>query len=281
MKLVSWNVNGIRAAAKKGFFEWLNCTSFDAVCLQETKAQPDQLDEKFLSPEGYFTAEYNSAQRKGYSGVADFFTEKLSPTEVNYGFDLSRFDKAARTKLLKDHSQELIDSFNSEGRVIESHHKVKDLSFVLFNIYFPNGGASEERLDFKMKFYDFYLKYLDEYLKLQPNIIITGDFNTAHHEIDLARPKDNLKTSGFMPMERERLDSLEELGFFDSFRAFNSEPDNYTWWSFRTAARKRNVGWRIDYFYVSKNLKPYVKNAEILSDVMGSDHCPVSLELKV
>lgn len=278
-KLVSWNVNGIRAVSKKGFFDWLKATDFDVICMQETKALPEQLDDNLIQPEGFKKTEYNSAERKGYSGVANFFKESLEPVAVNYGFDLSKIDSKAKSKILKNYPEELINSFNSEGRVIESHHKLGGLEFILFNIYFPNGGASEERLEFKLKFYDFFLEYLEEYLKLNPNIIITGDFNTAHHEIDLARPKDNLKTSGFMPIERERLDSLEKLGFFDSFREFNTEPDNYTWWSFRTAARKRNVGWRIDYFYVSAALKPYVKNAEIHQDVMGSDHCPVTLEL--
>lgn len=258
-KFISWNVNGLRAVAKKGFKDWIENCGADIVCLQETKAQPDQVPEDLVEPKGFVQSAFNSAERKGYSGVANYFSKRLQPQEINHGFGIDRYDV--------------------EGRVIESHHKIDDLEFVLFNVYFPNGGASDERLSYKLDFYDDFLKHLQKLKKQGKHLVITGDYNTAHHAIDLARPKENEKTSGFMPVEREWLDKLEAAGFVDTFRHFNKEPDNFTWWSFRTAARKRNVGWRIDYFFVSDSLLPYLKDADILSDVMGSDHCPVSLEL--
>lgn len=322
MRLCSWNVNGIRAVAKKGFLDWLKNTDFDIVCLQETKAQRDQLEPELTEIKGYDFIEYNSALRKGYSGVATLAKEQ--PTDFNFGFELEHFatspieiaqidqgkkdtslefaglkevfnsqnlsvelskglldrlssaKRLARTKL-----KEQIQAFNDEGRVIESQHKLGKDNYTLFNIYFPNGGASTERLKFKLDFYEAFLTYIEELQKTQANIIITGDYNTAHHEIDLARPKENINTSGFMPIERIYLDRLEALGFKDSFRHFNPElSDQYSWWSFRTAARERNIGWRIDYFYVSEALLPRLKAARIHAGIMGSDHCPVSVELE-
>jgi exodeoxyribonuclease-3 len=271
MKLCSWNVNGIRAVAQKGFFEWLNNSGFDVVCLQETKAQPDQLEPKFLSQLQYPYVSFNSAERKGYSGVANYFRNE--PQIIKHGFDVDLFSKPQ--KLLKD--------FNSEGRIIESHHKLDDKKLlILLNIYFPNGGSGEERLKFKLEFYEAFLDYLKALEKISPYIAVTGDYNTAHHEIDLARPKENINISGFMPIEREYLDRLQQMGYIDTFRYLNpAKKDSYTWWSFRTAARKRNVGWRIDYFFVSSALKSIISDAKILDDVMGSDHCPVTLELKI
>lgn len=279
LRLISWNVNGIRAVAKKGFHEWLEDCGADIVCLQETKAQLEQLDDSLKLPKPFDHAEFNSAERKGYSGVASFFKERIHPHKIVYGFD-----KEISKELCKKHkkfSLKKVEAFNIEGRIIESHHKLGDLEFILMNIYFPNGGASEERLNFKLDFYDFFLEYVQEYKSRKQNLIITGDYNTAHNEIDLARPKENVKTSGFMQIERDRLDQFQDLGFSDTLREFNDKPDLYTWWSFRTAARKRNVGWRIDYFWVSDSLKPHLKNASIESEVMGSDHCPVLLELKI
>jgi exodeoxyribonuclease-3 len=290
IKLCSWNVNGIRAVAKKGFFEWLNAGNFDAVCLQETKVQVEQLEAEFKGNEKYPLVHFNSAERKGYSGVASFFKEGFKPVEISDGFDLGLAQKITK-KLNMEMS--LVDAFNSEGRVICSHHDLNDngsndLSsndfskekiLVLFNIYFPNGGANQERYKFKLRFYDFFLEYLKAYEEEYPNIAVTGDYNTAHNAIDLARPKDNEQTSGFIREERDYLDRLLEMGYIDTFRHLHPEPDNYTWWSYRTAARKRNVGWRIDYFFVSKSLVGKVKEAEILNQVEGSDHCPVSLVL--
>ena len=266
MKLISWNVNGIRAIAKKGFLEWLDTCGCDIVCLQETKAQEEQLENKLKIFEKYPRVFFNSAERKGYSGVASFFSEAATPLSLEPGFP-----ESPKTK-----------EFNVEGRVIKSIHKLNsaNLDFILFNVYFPNGGASEERLDFKLRFYEYFWDYIDELKKENPHIIITGDFNTAHHPIDLARPDENIDVSGFMPKERVYLDKLEEKAFVDSFRhIYPDAPDNYTWWSYRTAARKRNVGWRIDYFYISKSLVPHIKDAQILAQVEGSDHCPVFLEI--
>lgn len=266
LKIVSWNVNGIRAVEKKGFHDAVKNFAADIFCLQETKAQKDQLGDSLLNLADYKQVDFNSAERKGYSGVANYFSKDSGLVDLRHGIEDEAFNK----------------KYDVEGRVIKSKHKLGDLEFTLFNIYFPNGGASDERLKFKLEFYDDFLDYIEELKKSEKNIIITGDFNTAHHEIDLARPKDNLKTSGFMPIERERLDSLEELGFFDAYRSFYPElAEKYTWWSFRTAARKRNVGWRIDYFYMTDTLRPFLKAAEQHDDVLGSDHCPVSIVIAV
>ncbi|MFM7457868.1 MAG: exodeoxyribonuclease III [bacterium] len=295
IKLCSWNVNGIRAVAKKGFFTWLKNSDYDLVCLQETKAHKEQiietLEEENLA-EAFPIAHFNSAQRKGYSGVASFFKEAFKPAQILDGFDVALAQRITK-KLNMEMS--LVEAFNSEGRIICSHHNLhangsNDLSasdlarekiLVLFNIYFPNGGANQERYRFKLRFYDFFLEYLKAYEEEYPNIVVTGDYNTAHNAIDLARPKDNEQTSGFIREERDYLDRLLTMGYIDTFRHLHPEPDNYTWWSYRTAARKRNVGWRIDYFFVSKSLVGKVKEAEILNQVEGSDHCPVSLVLGV
>ncbi len=300
LKICSWNVNGIRAVAKKGFHDWLQASQFDIVCLQETKAHAEQLDTSLRTIEGYPFVEFNSAERKGYSGVANLIQEDSLPVKYNSGFELERFQSTpieieeiiagkstttinySKNKLSTSKLEEQIKNFNNEGRIIESCHRLNNKDYILFNIYFPNGGASTERLKFKLEFYEALLLYLEETLKQTPNIIITGDYNTAHHEIDLARPKDNTNTSGFMPIERVYLDRLEALGFQDTFRYLHpDQADAYTWWSFRTAARNRNIGWRIDYFYVSKTLVSHIQSAEIHSNIMGSDHCPISLELKL
>jgi exodeoxyribonuclease III len=270
IKLCSWNVNGIRSVAKKGFIDWINHSGFDVVCLQETKALEEQLDKELLTIDKYPYYHFNSALRKGYSGVANYFQRE--PSSISNGFN----------EKFKDLGLPL-NEFNSEGRIIASEHQLDSKNkFILFNIYFPNGGANEERLKFKLQFYDLFLIYMEALQQENPYIIVTGDYNTAHHEIDLARPQENINTSGFMPIERVYLDRFQGLGFIDSFRYFYpQEKDAYTWWSFRTAARKRNVGWRIDYFFVSKQLKPYLHSAEILNQIQGSDHCPVAITLAV
>ncbi|MDR1196038.1 MAG: exodeoxyribonuclease III [Endomicrobium sp.] len=248
MKIVSWNVNGIRAVYKKNFAEWFKREDADIVCLQEIKAEKDQFPSELVEMEGY-NFYSSSALKKGYSGVAVW--SKIKPLSVAEGIENKKFD--------------------DEGRIL----KLEFDKFVLFDIYFPNGGSSKERLNYKLEFYDYFIKYLKKYS--EKFVIICGDYNTAHHEIDLARPKQNENVSGFMLIERKKLDELENAGFADSFRHFNSEPGNYTWWDYKTAARSRNVGWRIDYFYVSKNAVKYLKSADILGSVQGSDHCPISI----
>ena len=254
MKILSWNVNGIRAAQKKGFLEWLAHESPDILCIQETKAQLDQLDLLLATPAGYHTV-WNSAEKKGYSGVATFSKEK--PLRVDKGYCISHFD--------------------CEGRVLLTEFE----HFILLNIYFPNGQRGDDRLKFKLDFYDETLRYVRNLKKKGKEVIVSGDYNTAHKEIDLARPRENEKTSGFLPVEREWLDAWIGEGHIDVFREFNKEPGHYTWWDQKSFARERNVGWRIDYHFVSEGLMPKVKKAGIMPDVMGSDHCPVSLELKV
>ena len=250
MKIVSWNVNGIRAIFKKGFLDWFKQENADIVCLQETKADKEQFPKELVNLEGY-NFYCSSAVRKGYSGTAVWSKQK--PLCVVEGIENEKFD--------------------NEGRILRLDFK----DFILFNIYFPNGGASEERLQYKLDFYDYFIKYLKNFS--DKIVLICGDYNTAHFPVDLARPKENEKNSGFMPIERKRLDDLVAAGFTDTFRHFNSEPNNYTWWDYKTAARARNVGWRIDYFFISNSGVKKLKAAKIHTEVLGSDHCPVSVEI--
>ena len=253
VRILSWNVNGLRAVAKKGFLLWLQKVSPDVLCLQEIKAMKAQLPPDVLHAPGY---EFfiHSAQRPGYSGVATFSKQK--PVKVNTGFGMERFD--------------------NEGRVLETEFP----EFTLFNIYFPNGKSGPERLQYKMDFYEYYLKYFEKLRQQGKKLVICGDVNTAHREIDLARPKENSKISGFLPIEREWMDKLVSKGFIDTFRVFDQGPAKYTWWDVISGARARNVGWRIDYFFISDDLRPNLEEAFILPDVMGSDHCPVGVVLK-
>lgn len=252
IRILSWNVNGIRAAYKKGLLDWLKKEQPDILCIQETKAHPEQLSDELLNVGGYHSY-FSSAVRKGYSGVAIY--SKMEPKSVKNGFGIEKFD--------------------SEGRILIAEYAY----FTLFNIYYPNGKARQERLDYKMEFYDEFLKYVNKLKKKGKNIIVCGDVNTAHKEIDIARPKENEKVSGFLPMEREWIDKFLSQGYIDTFRMFNQEPDNYTWWDQLTRARERNVGWRIDYFYISESLKKKIKDAFIMPEVMGSDHCPIGIEI--
>jgi len=254
MKLLSWNVNGIRAADKKGLFNWFKKESPDILCLQEIKASPEQVPLHLRNTPGYHIF-WNPAEHKGYSGVVTY--TKTKPISVKTGFGIDKFDK--------------------EGRILITEYRL----FTLFNIYFPNGKQGPERLDYKLKFYDTFLSYADNLKAKGKNIIVCGDFNTAHKEIDLARPKENEKISGFLPIERAWIDTFIDHGYVDTFRYFNKEPNQYTWWDMKTNARERNVGWRIDYFFVNKEFMPRVKKAFILQDVMGSDHCPVGIEIKI
>lgn len=226
----------------------------DILCLQETKAQENQLPSMLRHVDGY-EAYYSSAEKKGYSGVAMY--TKPKPFEVSYKLGIAKFD--------------------TEGRVIASDFG----DFMLFNVYFPNGKASQERLDFKMEFYNVFLERLDALKAQGKKIIICGDVNTAHKEIDLARPKENEKVSGFLPQERAWMDKMVEHGYFDTLRMFNDQPNQYTWWDLKTKARERNVGWRIDYFFASDNLKENIISSFILPDIMGSDHCPIGIELNI
>lgn len=253
-RILSWNVNGIRAVYKKGFVDWLKKENPDILCVQETKAQREQLTDDLLNVDGY-TSHFSSAEKKGYSGTATY--TKLKPESFKTGIGAKKFE--------------------SEGRFAVIDYG----KFILFNIYFPNGKARKERLQYKMDFYEAFLKHLKKLLMQGKKIVICGDVNTAHKEIDLARPKANEKTSGFLPEEREWIDKLLEAGFIDTFRVFNDKPDNYTWWDMITRARERNVGWRIDYFFISKDLGKNLKSAFIMSDIMGSDHCPIGIELSV
>lgn len=253
MKIISWNVNGIRAVQKKGFADILQTMDADIVCLQETKAHIEQLDVSLIHIDNYQSF-FCSGERKGYSGVAIY--TKVSPLSISHGFGDGRFD--------------------NEGRVMIAHYA----DFDLYNVYFPNGRASQERLDYKMDFYHDFLSHLQREQAAGKNIVVCGDYNTAHQEIDLAHPKENSKTSGFLPIERAWLDELVQAGFIDTFREFEKDPQHYTWWDVRTRARERNVGWRIDYFFINQSLKPRLQNAFILPEIMGSDHCPLGIELQ-
>ena len=253
IRVLSWNVNGVRAILKKDFLGWLKKESPDVLCLQETKAFPSQLPPELLYPPGY-QAFWNSASRAGYSGVATFAKQK--PVLLKKGFGIAKFDE--------------------EGRVLETEFG----HFTLFNVYFPNGKMSPERLRSKMDFYEALLAYFLKLKKKGKKIVVCGDYNTAHKAMDLARPKENEKISGFLPIEREWMDRLAASGFIDTFRVFNQDPGHYSWWDIRTGARERNVGWRIDYHFISENLKAHLKDAFILPEVMGSDHCPVGITLK-
>jgi len=254
MKLVSWNVNGIRAAAKKTFFDYLEEEAPDILCIQETKAREDQLDETLLTPGGYYTY-WHSGAKRGYSGVATF--SKQRPLNVRSGTELIPMD--------------------TEGRVLRTDFS----DFLLYNIYFPNGGRGKDRLDFKLDFYEQALHHFEQERRNGIPLVICGDVNTAHKEIDLKHPKQNENTSGFMPVERAWLDKLVALGYVDTFRHFHPDDvDQYSWWDMRTRARARNVGWRIDYFFVTPEFLPRCRDASIQMQILGSDHAPVTLELK-
>ena len=252
MRLISWNVNGIRAAHKKGFLEWFESEQPDVLCIQETKAHESQLPKALQDVEGY-RAWFTQPERKGYSGVALY--TRHEPRSVSLGLGVERFD--------------------NEGRTVVADFE----DFVFLGIYFPNGKRSKDRLLYKMEFYDAFLDYVDKLRQEGRNVVVCGDVNTAHREIDLARPKENEKISGFLPEERAWMDTFLEHGYVDTFRQFNQEPNNYSWWDQMTRARDRNVGWRIDYFFTDADFAGNLTDAFILPDVMGSDHCPVGIEI--
>jgi len=248
--IISYNVNGIRAAAKKGFLDWLKSENPDILCLQESKAQPDQLDEEILNPEGYHGYWY-SAEKKGYSGVAILTKEK--PKHVEYGCGIEAYDK--------------------EGRVLRADFD----GYSIISAYFPSGSSGTVRQTIKEAFLADFHQYILELKKEFPNLIIAGDYNICHQPIDIHDPVSNKNSSGFLPHEREWVSSFIESGFIDSFRKHNKDPHNYSWWSYRSAARARNKGWRIDYNMVSSPLAGKCVGADILSEVVHSDHCPIKV----
>ena len=252
MKLLSWNVNGIRAAVKKGFLEYLEDENPEIICIQETKAHKEQLTSEILEDHGYFTY-WHSGEKKGYSGVATFCKEE--PLYIQEGIGIKKYD--------------------DEGRVLITEHN----KFLLYNIYFPNGQKNEERLKYKLDFYDDLLPLINDQVESGNNVIVTGDWNTAHRPIDLARPNENKNTSGFMPIEREKVDEYILNGWVDTFRLFHEEGGRYSWWTYRFGARDRNIGWRIDYFFVNEGMVEICTDADIHQNIFGSDHCPVSLIL--
>lgn len=254
MRIISYNVNGIRAAIRKGFMEWLETDPADIICLQETKAMRENIDHEELAKLGYEDYWF-SAEKKGYSGVAIF--TKIKPDNVVYGNDMQQSD--------------------TEGRVIRADFG----DITLINAYFPSGTSGTARQDYKYQWLDEFFEYLNELRKTRPNLIICGDYNICHREIDIHNPKGNKKNSGFLPEERAWMDKFFDNGYVDTFRHFNEEPHHYTWWSQRfPSVRLENKGWRIDYFSVTEPLKEKLKHAEIYPDVKHSDHCPIYLELK-
>ena len=250
MKILSWNVNGIRAVIKKGFYKYMNDINPDVICIQETKANPEQVDLKLNEYEYKF---WNSAEKKGYSGTAIF--SKIKPISVINDLNISKHD--------------------FEGRVI----CIEFLNFFLVTVYTPNSKRDLSRLKYRYEEWDVdFLKYLKNLEKIKP-VIFCGDLNVAHKDIDLKNPKSNKRNAGFTHEEREGFQNYIDSGFLDTFRLFNSEPDHYTWWSYMFNSRAKNVGWRIDYFCISEILKEKVKSSKILPEIMGSDHAPVILEI--
>lgn len=253
MKIISYNVNGIRAAIKKGFLDWLTAVDADIVCIQETKAQPEQIPIFEIEALGYKTYWY-SAKKKGYSGVA--LLTKQVPDHVEYGMGIEKYD--------------------SEGRMIRADFG--DLSIA--SIYHPSGSSGDERQAFKMGWLDDYQEYVNDLKRTRPDLILSGDYNICHKPIDIHDPVRNAKSSGFLPEEREWIGKFQDSGFIDTFRYFNNEPHNYTWWSYRANARAKNLGWRIDYHMASRSLEQKLKRALILPDALHSDHCPIVLEIE-
>ena len=253
MKLFSWNVNGIRACTRKeGIKTFLNAYEPDILFLQEIKANVEDLPDEILSPSGYHSV-WHSAEKKGYSGVA--LLTKKKPISVIEGLGYPEFDQ--------------------EGRAIIAEYE----NFTAIGCYFPNGSMGPHRIDYKLRFYETVFDIADTLRKEGRSVIICGDYNTAHEAIDLARPKENEEVSGFMRIERDWMDEIIKRGYIDTFRSHHpNEPEHYTWWTYRTAARKRNVGWRIDYVFVDEAFYPKVKNSIIAKEILGSDHCPVGIE---
>ncbi len=256
LKIISWNVNGLRAVVKKDFTKIIEALDPDILLLQETKLQKDQRTDEMIHLLSYHSFWSYSTIKKGYSGVVAY--SKSEPQKVTTSF--------------------LRPEFDNEGRVIQLDYK----DFILFNVYFPNGQMSDERLQYKLDFYNWFLTYANKLKDKGKSLVITGDFNTAHNEIDLKNPKPNAKRSGFLRIERDILDQMIEMGYVDTFRHFHPDRVTYSWWSYRFSARKNNAGWRIDYFFVTKDLidKGKIKKAFIDNEVFGSDHCPVGIMIE-
>ena len=252
IEIISWNVNGIRAVANKEALKWIDERNTDILCLQEIKAQKEQIPENLFEKE-FSEVIINSGERKGYSGTATYSMLKSDYTSTCNDIDTKH-----------------------EGRIIETHYG----DIVLFNVYFPNGQKDEERLAYKMKFYDDFLAHCEQLKDEGKSIIVCGDVNTAHREIDLKNPKSNAKTSGFLPIEREWIDKFLDHGYIDTFRYVHGDvEDAYSWWSYRFNARVKNVGWRIDYFFISEDLAENLEDAFILDYIEGSDHCPIGIKI--
>ncbi len=254
LNFISWNVNGIRAVDKKQALRWIDETAVDFLALQEIKAEQEQIPSTIFDRK-FCELHVNSSSKKGQSGVALFADKKSLHVDIAKSVDIL-----------------------GEGRINEFHFA----NIVFFNVYFPNGQRNEERLEYKMAFYDRFLTHCEILRKEGKSIVICGDVNTAHKEIDIARPKANENTSGFLKMERDWLDKFLSHGYIDTFRYIHAdEKDRYSWWSYRAGARGNNVGWRIDYFYVSDDLRENIIDARIYDDIFGSDHCPIGLTLRI
>jgi exodeoxyribonuclease-3 len=253
MKCISWNVNGIRAMHKKGGLEELFSLGADIIGIQETKSTPDQLIDAIKNPKGYFSYFDSAKERKGYSGTAVY--TRIQPEKVEYGIGS--------------------DEYDIEGRCVTLHFK----TFAFVTCYMPNGGRDEEHFKFKLRYYKEFLKHIQRLEKKYKHVIFCGDFNVAHKEIDLARPKENEKSIGFLPVERAYVDELERAGMVDTFRALHPNTVTYSWWDQKTRSRERNIGWRIDYFFITKSLRNMLTKATILTDVHGSDHAPTLIEI--
>ena len=253
MRIITYNVNGIRAAMNKDLVGWLKAANPDVLCLQETKATPDQVDVKAFEDLGYHLYWY-SAQKKGYSGVAIF--SKLKPKHVEYGCGIEKYD--------------------FEGRIIRLDFE----QCSVMSVYHPSGSSGDDRQAFKMQWLADFQEYIDDLKTKIPNLVLCGDYNICHKPIDIHNPKSNANTSGFLPEEREWMEQFIQSGFIDSFRYFNQEPHQYSWWSYRAGSRGKNLGWRIDYNLVANHLDKHLKRAVILPDAMHSDHCPVLVEME-
>ncbi len=254
MKIVSYNVNGIRAAISKGFFQWLAEENPDMVCLQETKAQVNQLDLTAFKKAGYYSFWMDASSRKGYSGVS--ILSKTEPMHIEYGCGINRYD--------------------CEGRIIRADFE----NFSLLNVYMPSGTTGELRQDFKMQWLSDFSVYIQQLLIDFPQLIICGDFNICHQPIDIHDPVRNKNSSGFLPEEREWMSQFLSIGFIDTFRYFNQTSQQYSWWSYRARAREKNLGWRIDYHLATNSMRDQIVDARILNYVKHSDHCPVLLEIR-
>ncbi len=250
MKFISYNVNGIRSAISKGLMDWLRDENPDAFCIQESKAQPEQIDTIAMQELGYHSY-IHSAEKKGYSGVCIF--SKQEPDKIVAGMGKPRYD--------------------SEGRVLRADFG----ELTLVCVYVPSGTTGDVRQEFKMDFLEVFLKWLKELKQERPNVIVCGDFNICHKPIDINHPERQVGVSGFLPEEREWMDRWQESGMVDTFREFDQSAEKYSWWSYRFGARERNAGWRIDYFWVSESLKDRLENATIMTEAVHSDHCPVGL----